>query len=129
MRIGKFELPFKPQQVLIFGALAVLVLLLMDLNNRLTILHEQNQQLTRIIGEVGGMQATDFALSTAVSAAGSEAGVEGVIREDLSHVRPGDIAIIPVPGAEGTPTPSVPVLPAPTRAPNWMIWRVLIFGK
>ena len=106
----------------------LLFFLLMDLNSRTEDLTRLDSQLGEMQTEVGGLKATEFALSTNMVYSTSDAAVSEYAR---SHGMVQDDEKLVVPLAEGTPQPLQYVDPTPVMEPvtNLDIWWALFFGQ
>ena len=111
--------------VLILILLAVY--LIIDLNTRLsTLSFLENQEFT-LQADVVNLQGTLDTVNDRINYAGSDTAVEEWARQQGLMRKEGDHVIIPLPGDYSTmtttPFPEIIVTPAP----NWEIWRSLIF--
>lgn len=110
-------------------AVLVLVMLLMNFNQRMVLLTKLRGQEKVLIEEYANLQATQSALETQIAYANSDAAVEEWAREEGSMVQSGDVPIVLLPGSSESlqPTP----IPAPEvvdRVERWEIWWELFFG-
>ncbi|MBQ6509666.1 MAG: hypothetical protein IJI07_09365 [Flexilinea sp.] len=111
--------------VLILILLAVY--LIIDLNTRLsTLSFLENQEFT-LQADVVNLQGTLDTVNDRINYAGSDTAVEEWARQQGLMRKEGDHVIIPLPGdySTMTPTPFPEIIVTP--APNWEIWRSLIF--
>ena len=113
------------RQILIIGGLLVLVMLIMDFNNRMAELHRLSQQAGQVSLQATDMVQTQVYLETQIAYATSDQAVEEWARVQGHMARPGDRPVIPVApeGQVQRPTP----LPEPTPVPvqNWEVWVAL----
>jgi hypothetical protein len=123
------RLSISKKQIIIAVVLIIFVYLITDLNTRLTVLTQQNEQLDRIQLEVTNFKKTEFYVNTQIAYASSDAGVESYIRVYGSAIKPGDVPIIPLSARNITRTPAVRPTSQAEHVENWVIWRVLILGK
>lgn len=103
------------------------VYLIIDLNTRLSTLSFLSNQEATLQADVVNLQATLDTVNDRIDYARSDTAVEewarqqGLMRQEDDHI------IIPLPGTyvppTATPVPEVIVTPAP----NWAIWKSLIF--
>jgi cell division protein FtsB len=123
----KFRLADK--RILWAGALVVLILLMMDFNNRLGEMLRLNQERQEVGVQVTQLVATQEYLKTQIAYATSAVAVQGWAREEGRMIQPGDIPIVPVaPPGSVTATPEV-VVPTVEPVQNWQIWEALFFGE
>ena len=115
------------RHIYILILILVAVYLIIDLNSRLSTLKFLGNQEATLQADVVNLQSTLDTVNDRIDYAKSDTAVEewarqqGLMRKDEDHV------IIPLVGNYETPTPT----PYPeiiiTPAPNWEIWRSLIF--
>jgi len=117
------------RQIIVLGALLLSLVLLIDLNQRLTQLSRLNEERDQMHTEVAGMQSTIQSLQTAIAFATSEAAVESYARNQANMVREGEVPIIPVP--RGTSQAQISTTPTPEPPPvhKWEVWWALFFGR
>ncbi len=115
----------------IIGLIAVLllVLLMMNINSRLSEYFRLSSERDALSTEVGYSRATKVALDTQAAYATSDQAVEDWARDEAHMARPGDKVIIPVTPAGQTPQPLVQVTPMPTTVEDWQVWWALFFGQ
>lgn len=110
-------------------AVLVLVVLLMNFNQRMVLLSKLRGQEKVLVEKYANLQATQSALETQIAYANSDAAVEEWAREEGSMVKSGDVPIVLLPGSSeslqptATPTPEVV-----DRVEQWEIWWELFFG-
>jgi hypothetical protein len=108
--------------------LAVLVLLVMDFNNRMAELKRLSSQREEVAAEVTSLLQTQTHLETQITYATSEAAVMEWAYQEGHWLREGDVPVVPLPdGSAPEPTP-VPV-PTQTQQSNWEIWFSLFFDR
>jgi len=107
----------------------ILVVLMMDFNNRMTELLQLNADKEEVILEVTDQAGTEQALRTQIAYATSDLAVEQWARQEGRLVKEGEVPIIPLPPADVTPQPLVTPLPTPAPVQNWQVWQALFFGK
>jgi hypothetical protein len=121
------RLPIKPKQIGIFLGLSVLVVLVMDFNNRLELLSQLSTQVATVRVEGTAIAQTQLALHTQIAYATS---INALIdyTDDNGLAKPGEHKVQPVQIGTPTPTP-FPLPPPPSPRPsNWQIWWKLFFG-
>jgi len=122
------KLRFLNKRILWVVGLVVLVVLMMDFNNRVSELLRLNAQKDEISTSVFGLQSTEHSLKTQIAYATSGAAVEQWAREEGGLSRPGDFPIVPLsPGGSVQPTPEV-AAPTVAAVSNWEVWQILFFG-
>jgi hypothetical protein len=109
---------------LIVVGIAILVLLVMDFNSRMSELRRLSTEKDRTSTTVTALAATRVYLETEVAYATSEPAVaEWALSQKMAQ--PGDNLVIPVPPYGSTPVPTpVPVV-TPVVIQNWQIWLSL----
>ena len=103
------------------------VYLIIDLNTRLSTLGFLENQESTLQADVENLQGTLDTVNDRINYAGSDTAVEEWARQQGLMRKEGDHVIIPLPGdySTMTPTPFPEIIVTP--APNWEIWRSLIF--
>ena len=111
-------------------ALAVVagLLILGDLNRRMSSAVRLEQQAAQAATEVVALHTQNAQLATQLAAATSEALVEEWARREVKMVRPGDHLVIPIPPPGQTIVPVSNAPPAPPLPGPWEIWRALLLG-
>lgn len=117
----------KRRLVAIVG-LFVFIVLLMDLNARISEYLDVASERNKIQTQVADLWQTQQILRTQIAYATSEMAVEEWAREEGYLVRPGDIRVVPLQAHLVTPTPQSTVIPTPVLAENWEIWKEVFFG-
>ena len=122
------RLPVKPKHIGILVGLFILVVLVMDFNQRLEGLNRLSTQVATVRVEGTAVLQTQNALITEIAYATSDKAAEDYAR-GIGMARTGENPIQPVPA--GTPTPTLmPAPPQPTpQLENWQIWLGLFFGN
>ena len=122
--------PSKWKYLVIAAGLILLVILVMDLNQRLDTMNRLNTQVATVRDEGTRVMQTQVALMTQVAYAGSDAAAEQWAYEDGRWVKPGETLIQMIPGGSVPPTDSLPS-PAETKLEpqNWQVWWELFFGN
>jgi hypothetical protein len=117
------------KRIIGLGAIALLVLFMMNINSRLGEYFHLSSERDKIDAQVNDLRATKVALDTLAAYATSDAAVVDWARNEAHMALPGDKVMIPV-------TPNSPVIKSesqPTLIPetleNWQVWYTLFFGK
>ncbi len=121
--------PVKSKHIGILVGLFILVVLVMDFNQRLEKLNRLSTQVATVRVEGTAVIQTKNAFLTEIAYATSDQAVEQYAYEN-GMVRTGEIPVQLVPA--GTPTPTsipLPTQPPPPRLENWQIWWELFFGN
>ena len=103
------------------------VYLIIDLNTRLSTLNYLENQEATLQVDVINLQSTLDTVNDRISYAESDTAVEEWARQQGLMRKEDDHVIIPLPGHYDTPTPTPYPEIAVTPAPNWAIWKSLIF--
>jgi hypothetical protein len=109
--------------------LVIVVVLVIELNQRLDTLNRQSTQLATVRAEGTQVMQTQVALMTQVAYAGSDAAVEKWAYEDGRWVRQGESLVVPMPDGSAAPTPTPPPVTATPELQNWQVWLELFFGR
>ncbi len=117
------------KHVLTGAGLLLVVILVIDFNQRLDTLNRQSTQLATVQAEGTQVMQTQVALMTQVAYAGSDAAVERWAYVDGRWVRQGEFLVQPIPDGSAAPTPTPPPIPATPEPQNWQVWLELFFGK
>ena len=117
------------RQIAILGGLLILVLLIMDFNNRMAELHRLSEQEKRVAAQATSVVQTRIYLETQIAYATSDGAVEAWARSQGHMIRPGDNPVVPLApeprDLQPTPTPQV----TPESVQNWEVWRILFFDQ
>ena len=118
----------KDKRVILVVVAVVLVLLLVDFNQRMTLLTRLRRQEKDLTERYAQLESTRMALETELVYTQSDEAVSRWAREDAMMIQPGDIPIILMPPAEPIPsqTTSEPVIIEEIK--KWEIWQALFFG-
>ena len=105
----------------------VAVYLVIDLNTRLSTLSFLENQEATLQADVINLQATLDTVNDRINYARSDTSVEEWARQQGLMRKEDDHVIIPLPGTYVPPTPTPLPEIVVTPAPNWEIWKSLIF--
>ena len=111
----------------IFVLILIAVYLVIDLNTRLSTLTFLENQEATLMTDVTNLQSTLDTVNDRIDYAKSDTAVEEWARQQGLMRKEDDQVIIPLPGEYNTPTPTPYPVVEVTPAPNWMIWKSLIF--
>lgn len=127
--LTKIRLSLNIKKVGLIVVAAIMFLLVMDLNSRLSELSRLRSQRDQAATVVAELESTLSVLKTQVEYARSEGAVEDWAYSEGKMARPGEVLIIPLSPPGTTPQPVL--IPTPTVVPvqNWEIWMALILGK
>ncbi|OGO63503.1 MAG: hypothetical protein A2030_10720 [Chloroflexi bacterium RBG_19FT_COMBO_50_10] len=125
--MNKLERGWKPALILV--GFAVLVLLVMDFNSRMSELRRLTSEKEDVSARVTSLVETQRSLETQVTYATSEAAVYYEAYNFQHLGKEGDVLVVPIP-AEGnqpqpTPTPAV----TPLVIHNWQVWLSLLVDQ
>ena len=105
----------------------VAVYLIIDMNTRLSTLAFLENQEATLQADVVKLQSTLDTVNDRINYANSDTAVDEWARQQGLMRKEDDFVIIPLPGEYETPTPTPYPVPVITPAPNWAIWKSLIF--
>jgi cell division protein FtsB len=117
------------RQLFLGLAVIVLLVLLLDLNNRVGELYTLTRQRDQMRTNVVVLQSTENALRKQIAYATSESAVEEWARQDNNYSQPGDKVIIPLAQPGFTPMPTIQPTPTMVVLENWEIWSLLFLGE
>ena len=120
---------FTNKKTIVFALLVVLILLMMDMNSRLSELHRLSVQRDQMGTEVAQLEETRASLMKKLAYATSEVAVEEWARVYNRLAQPGDEVIIPLPTGRVTPTPVIITTSVPRDLQKWEVWSALFFGE
>ena len=101
---------------------AVLAILVMDFNNRMSALRRLSTQKEGVLAQLEGQIQTQDHLQTQIAYATSDAAVVEWAYEDGSMVRPGDVPVVPLAPSDSTPVPTSTPVVVSTPVANWQFW-------
>ncbi|MDD5367886.1 MAG: septum formation initiator family protein, partial [Anaerolineaceae bacterium] len=117
------------RRILWAAALVVLILLMMDFNNRMGEMLRLNDQRKEMGAHMTQLVATQQYLKEQIAYATSDVAVQEWARQEGHMIQPGDVPIVPVePSGQVTPTPGVEA-PIVQTVQNWQVWEALFFGE
>jgi cell division protein FtsB len=122
-------LRFLDKRILWTGVIVVLILLMMDFNNRMSELLRLEAEKDTVTTQVNALVQTEQTLRTQIAFATSDLAVEKWAREQGRMAREGDYPIIPLPPPGYTPEPELIVAPTPKPIQNWEVWMALFLGE
>jgi cell division protein FtsB len=118
----------KDKRVIVISLVVILVLVLIDFNQRMVLLAKLRTQEKQLEFEYSQLQATKNALEAELASANTDQAVEKWAREEGGMIQEGDIPIVLI-------APSDQILPQPTpqeviidEVENWEIWQELFLG-
>lgn len=115
------------RRFLFIGFFALMVIMFMDFNNRITTLFHKNRQRNEIRGEVYQLELTRYHLETQIAYATSELAVKEWARLRKHLTRPSDIPIYVLPEQDSNLTQVIEPTPIPISIDKWEIWQMLFF--
>jgi len=119
----------KDKRVIVAVLAVVLVVLLVDFNQRMSLMTRLRGQEKQLTERYAQLESTRMALETELLYIQSDEAVERWAREEAMMIQEGDIPIVLLPPAEPIPTqaPSQPVIVEEIK--KWQIWQELFFGN
>ena len=118
----------KDKRFIVVALVVILVLLLMDFNQRMVLLTRMRSQEEVLEQEYSQLQSTRDALETQIAFANSDLAVEKWAREEGGMVQEGDIPIILLPPSDPVPTKAPEQTTIVDEVEKWQIWQELFFG-
>ncbi|MGD8813550.1 MAG: hypothetical protein PVI78_03650 [Anaerolineales bacterium] len=104
------------------------IIILGDLNRRMTDARRLEQDTHLLQTEVGWLEAENARLETQIAGATSEAFIEAWAHSEGKMVRNGERLIIPIPSGDFQPTPTPFAQVSEPSVNKWEVWWALIFG-
>ena len=115
------------KHIYILVLILLAISLLIDLNTRLSTLNFLENQEATLQADVENLQSTLETVNDRIDYAKSDTAVDEWARQQGLMRKEDDHVIIPLQGTYETPTPTpIPEIIV-TPAPNWEIWKSLIF--
>lgn len=102
--------------------LAVLAVMVIDLNTRLVEWRELTAVHDKVSAEYESLQNTQAAYQTQIAYATSESGVREWAYESGHWVREGEVLVVPVSPGENEPEKTATPTPTPAPVQNWQLW-------
>lgn len=118
----------KDKRIILVVLTIILVLLLVDFNQRMVLLTRLRRQERQLTERYAQLESTRLALETELIYAQSDEAVERWAREDAMMIQEGDIPIVLLPPSETRPTLSPPEPLVIEQISKWEVWRELFFG-
>jgi cell division protein FtsB len=119
----------KDKRVIVAVLAVVLVLLLVDFNQRMVLLTRLRKQEKGLTERYAQLESTRLALETELIYAQSDEAVERWAREQGSMIQAGDIPIVLLPPSQPIATESAPQPVIVDQIKKWEIWQELFFGE
>ena len=116
------------RRVIVVAAIAILVLLFMNFNQRMILLSRLRGQEKTLTLEYADLEGTKFALETQVAGADSDEAVEKWAREEAGMIQNGDVPIVLLSPSESAPTTPAQSTTVEDKVDYWEIWQELFFG-
>ena len=117
------------KRLLLVVVLAVLVVMMMDFNSRMSVMLQLDQQESQLKTQKVELQQTKVKLEAEIVYANSDRALEEWAREEARLINDGDIPIIILPGGTLKNTPTPPSEPKMTAMNTWEVWKELFFGN
>ncbi len=125
--MNKLGKGWKPA-VMVIG-FAVLVLLVMDFNNRMAELRRLSAEKDNVSARVTSLVETQKSLETQVAYATSEAAVYYWAYNYERLGKEGDVLVVPIQAAGGVPQPTPTPLVTTEVIQNWQVWLSLFVDQ
>ena len=119
----------KGRTIFLVGFLVLVVIWMIAFGGRIADLNRLSDEYIQAQETIAALTATTRALATGAVRAGSDAAVEEWAYEEGKMIREGDhrVAIVPVEGTQGAPTPFPTSVPEPKNL--FRIWWDLFFNS
>jgi len=118
----------KDKRVIVAALVIVLVLLLMDFNQRMILLSKLRGQEKELTQRYAQLESTRYALKTKLAYVQSDEAAERWAREEAGMIQEGDIPIVLLPPSNDTPAVPTPQTLVVDEVKKWEIWQELFFG-
>ena len=118
----------KDKRFIVVALVIILVLLLMDFNQRMVLLTKMRGQQEDLEQEYSYLESTRDALETQIAYSDSDLAVEKWAREEGGMVQEGDIPIILLPPSDPVPTKAPEQTTVIDEVEKRQIWQELFFG-
>jgi cell division protein FtsB len=116
------------KRLLLVVVLAVLVFMMMDFNNRMTVMLQLDRQERQLKTQKVELQQTKVKVEAEIVYANSDRALEEWAREEARLINEGDVPIIILPGGSLKQTPTPQSDPEMAAINTWEIWKELFFG-
>ena len=123
------KLRLSKRTIVVIVVLISVVMIMTSVTTRVNETARLSAQRDQIQTQVAMLKQTEVALKTEIYWSASDQAVDEWAREDQRMLKPGDIAVIPMPVAGFTPKPSFQPTATPRPAENWEIWWELFLGQ
>jgi hypothetical protein len=123
------KIPGSWRPVVIVVGFAVLVLLVMDFNNRMAELRRLTAEKEDVSARVTSLVATQQSLETQVAYATSDAAVYYWAYNFQHMGREGDVLVVPIQPQGSTPVASPTPAVTPEVIQNWQVWLSLFVDQ
>ena len=117
------------KRLLLVVVLAVLVFMMMDFNNRMTVMLQLDRQERQLKTQKVELQQTKVKVEAEIVYANSDRALEEWAREEARLINEGDVPIIILPGGSLKQTPTPQSDPKMAAMNTWEIWKELFFGS
>jgi adenylate cyclase len=125
--MSKLGRGWKPALILV--GFAILVLLVMDFNNRMAELRRLTAEKEVVSARVTSLVQTQKSLETQVAYATSEAAVY-YWAYNFEHLgEEGDVLVVPIQGGGEMPQPTPTPIVTPVVIQNWQVWLTLLVDQ
>lgn len=116
------------KRVIVVSLIVILILLLMDFNQRMVLLTKLRGQEKQLTQKYAQLESTLAALEAEIAVAGSDQAVEKWAREEAGMIQEGDIPIVLLPPSESIVSDIGQQTVVIERVEKWEIWQELFFG-
>ena len=115
------------RQIAMFIGLVVLVVLIMDFNNRMAQLTRLRAQAVVVEARATEKMGTRVALETEIAYASSDEAVAEWARVQGHMIQPGDHPVVPMAVTQEASLAEPTPIPSPEPVQNWEIWLAVFF--
>jgi cell division protein FtsB len=127
-RTAKRGLNISAPQVLLVLGMVVALSVIINFSSRIQAEQRISAEANRLRAEVTAMAATQAAQATELAYYQSDAYVMEWAHSEGRLVQPGEVLVVPIPGAEAKPTPQPEPTAPPVTETNLEIWWDLFFA-
>lgn len=117
------------KRIIGIGSIVLLVILMMNINSRLTEYFHLSSERDKLKVHVDDLQATKLALGVQATYANSDGIVVDWARNEAHMAQPGDHVFSPMTPPGITPTPQIETTPTVNPVENWQVWWALFFDE